>query len=212
MKLTSVGIGNYRSIGEEPVTINLEKKINVLIGANNSGKSSVMKAMLWLKTSIKNNSWKFQKTEWHQRDQKLSLILSIHISIEDECFWNHIPDTGEMKFCVTEGNLTYINGFFDSLPYSLYMQWYEKTFKRSFSGPLSEEQLKKVKGDSAVKEAHKILKNFPDVKMVPQFRFGSKSNMQPRYRTPSVEGHYRHQDRSSVCFRFSYFILPPFKC
>jgi len=45
MKLTSVGISNFRSIGEQFVTIDLTKKINVLVGANNCGKSNVLSAL-----------------------------------------------------------------------------------------------------------------------------------------------------------------------
>ena len=45
MKLTHVGISNFRSIGEEFVTIDLTKKINVLVGANNCGKSNVLRAL-----------------------------------------------------------------------------------------------------------------------------------------------------------------------
>jgi predicted ATP-dependent endonuclease of OLD family len=39
MKLTHVGIRNFRSIGEDFATIDVTKKINVLVGANNFGKS-----------------------------------------------------------------------------------------------------------------------------------------------------------------------------
>ncbi|MCX5682180.1 MAG: AAA family ATPase [Planctomycetota bacterium] len=48
MKLVGIGITHFRSIGASPVFINLEKKVNILIGANNSGKSNVIKALLWL--------------------------------------------------------------------------------------------------------------------------------------------------------------------
>lgn len=45
MKLTHVGISNFRSISEEFVTIDLTKKVNVLVGANNCGKSNVLRAL-----------------------------------------------------------------------------------------------------------------------------------------------------------------------
>lgn len=45
MKLTHVGISRFRGIGEEFVTIDLTKKINVLVGANNCGKSNVLRAL-----------------------------------------------------------------------------------------------------------------------------------------------------------------------
>lgn len=45
MKLTHVGISNYRSIGKDVVEIDLTRKINVLVGANNCGKSNVLRAL-----------------------------------------------------------------------------------------------------------------------------------------------------------------------
>lgn len=45
MKLTHVGISRFRSIGSDPVVIDLTKKINVLVGANNCGKSNVLLAL-----------------------------------------------------------------------------------------------------------------------------------------------------------------------
>ena len=51
MKLVGIGIANYCSIGEEPVWIDLEKKVNLLIGPNNSGKSNVIDALRWFARS-----------------------------------------------------------------------------------------------------------------------------------------------------------------
>ena len=42
MKLLRIGVANFRSIGAQPVMIDLQKRINLLIGANNSGKSNVL--------------------------------------------------------------------------------------------------------------------------------------------------------------------------
>ncbi len=38
-------IKNFRSIGDEPVEIELGKRITILIGLNNSGKSNIIRAM-----------------------------------------------------------------------------------------------------------------------------------------------------------------------
>jgi predicted ATPase len=48
--ISRVGFRNFRSIGEEPVILDLTKKVNVLIGPNNAGKSTVISACerLWL--------------------------------------------------------------------------------------------------------------------------------------------------------------------
>ena len=38
MEIVQIGFANFRSIGAEPVVLNLRKRVNLLIGANNSGK------------------------------------------------------------------------------------------------------------------------------------------------------------------------------
>jgi recombinational DNA repair ATPase RecF len=45
MKLTHLGVSYYRSIGAELVTIDLSKKITVLVGANNCGKPNVLRVL-----------------------------------------------------------------------------------------------------------------------------------------------------------------------
>lgn len=45
MKLLGVGIGNWRSIGEEMVWVDFRKKLTLISGANNSGKSNVLTAV-----------------------------------------------------------------------------------------------------------------------------------------------------------------------
>jgi predicted ATP-dependent endonuclease of OLD family len=49
MKLLKVGFANFRSIGRLPVVLDLRKRINLLIGANNAGKSNVLEILRRLK-------------------------------------------------------------------------------------------------------------------------------------------------------------------
>lgn len=47
-RLKKLIIKNFRGIGQTPVTIELDK-IVVLVGPNNAGKSSILRALLWEK-------------------------------------------------------------------------------------------------------------------------------------------------------------------
>jgi AAA15 family ATPase/GTPase len=57
MKLTHLGISYYRSIGKEPVMLDLTKKLNVLVGANNCGKSNVLRALEHFNGSQKTSNY-----------------------------------------------------------------------------------------------------------------------------------------------------------
>ncbi|MFN0080780.1 MAG: AAA family ATPase [Prosthecobacter sp.] len=45
MKFTHLGISHFRSIGETPVIIDLSKKITILVGQNDCGKSNVLRGL-----------------------------------------------------------------------------------------------------------------------------------------------------------------------
>lgn len=45
IKPKSIRIKNYKSVGEEPIEVELGKRITILIGLNNSGKSNLIRAM-----------------------------------------------------------------------------------------------------------------------------------------------------------------------
>ena len=67
-KLLKVGFRNYRSIGDEPVILDLEKRVNVLIGPNNAGKSSVIEAVGRL-SAKKFKFGEMKEEEHHQRNK-----------------------------------------------------------------------------------------------------------------------------------------------
>jgi len=93
MKLNEIGIGNFRSIGNDPVWVNLEKKINVYIGANNSGKSNILRAFAWLcKKEIANQ---LSPIDLHQRDEKNLLRISIKATFEEA---DGIPEVAGKNF------------------------------------------------------------------------------------------------------------------
>jgi len=78
MKLTHLGISYYRSIGEEPVTLDLTKKLNVLIGANNCGKSNVLTILQHLKGTLMGKGYD------HADRHKLESSKDPHFRFEGE--------------------------------------------------------------------------------------------------------------------------------
>jgi len=87
MKLTQIGISNFRSIGAEFVTIDLTKKLNVLVGANNCGKSNVLRALE--RTTPDNFFMPFYDGDWHMLDRSLEGITQVSGSVPSA---NNNPD------------------------------------------------------------------------------------------------------------------------
>jgi predicted ATP-dependent endonuclease of OLD family len=78
MKIVGIGFSNFRSVGSSPVIVNLDKRVNLLIGANNSGKSNVLELLRRLKKEGL-ATISLSETDFHHRDgnRPLTLILDV---------------------------------------------------------------------------------------------------------------------------------------
>lgn len=71
MKLTHLGISHFRSIGETPVIIDLDKKITILVGQNDCGKSNVLRGIQCVCELVLNTERPMQVIDYHRRDETL---------------------------------------------------------------------------------------------------------------------------------------------
>jgi AAA15 family ATPase/GTPase len=67
MRLVGIEIGNFRSIGSEPVILNPWRKCNILIGQNNVGKSNAIRAVCEVSEMILRKR-KFSSVNTHRRN------------------------------------------------------------------------------------------------------------------------------------------------
>src|SRR5947207_8076018 len=79
MKIVRLGFANFRSIGSEPDVLNLQKRINLLIGESNSGKSNVLEILRRLKNE-RLDQIKLSEIDFHKRDG--SLLLELVVDVE----------------------------------------------------------------------------------------------------------------------------------
>lgn len=82
MKLLRIGIANYRSLGETPVIVDLSRRVTVLIGANNSGKSNVLTAFVELGTT-KGQFRQLGAADHHQRREDAWPRVVLEAEVED---------------------------------------------------------------------------------------------------------------------------------
>lgn len=66
--LKGIGFSGFRSIGEKPIFLYPLKKINLIIGKNNSGKSNIT---LFLSQYLNNSNNKYEKIDYHKYDTSI---------------------------------------------------------------------------------------------------------------------------------------------
>src|SRR5712664_1682246 len=82
MKLLKIGIANYRSLGQFPLNVDLSRRVTVLIGANNSGKSNVLAALVEL-GARKGQLRTLGETDRHQRREGVWPRVVVEAAVED---------------------------------------------------------------------------------------------------------------------------------
>ena len=83
MKIKSVVISNYKSLGDERNTLLLEDNITALIGKNDSGKSNILEALGNMSFTHYINTEFFSKKN---RYTKKSIVITLELKFtESEC-------------------------------------------------------------------------------------------------------------------------------
>lgn len=86
MHISGLAIRNYRSIGDEGVTLKPWKGINILVGRNNSGKSNVIRAVKLIAAVCgEQKGHEYSALDLHQRSpqSKFSFDIEIHVAKSD---------------------------------------------------------------------------------------------------------------------------------
>ena len=165
MKLLRIGVANFRSIGAQPVVIDLQKRINLLIGANNAGKSGVLEILSRLKKHrIDRNE--LAEIDRHRRDgeKPLGLLFEVEATLENE-----FPAENAVLHldAVPESELPTP---FDELDWSNFRRFMRHWKNGEFSSWPSNDRLRDAKKDVTQSAVTAVHQQVPSFHVIPQFR------------------------------------------
>lgn len=170
MKLTGIGFANFRSIGNEPVWLDLTKKVNILIGANNAGKSNVFRALQLIRTE-KRDYRRLAELDRHKRDGKQHLVLNLRAGVtsEDRSLAPHFKElhigieyTGDKESVVSNPCL--------DMQFEQFADIFRAYTDRYFTARPRDPELRQCKEEVALKLVAILLPQLPAVHVIPDIR------------------------------------------
>ncbi len=178
MKLAGLGFAFYRSIGEEPVFVDLQKKVNILIGANNSGKSNILRALHWIRSRTEDfratsRENRLDELDRHRRsDHPFRLIVDVNAEEDDGPLAR--VSSGEnlrFEFETRQSNFVCTKTPFGDMDWQEFSDILKQVLDRYFSACPSKQEFTKECADVASVVVHRLLRSdLPNVHIVPQFR------------------------------------------
>lgn len=175
MNFTGFALRNYRSIGDEWVEINPLKKINILIGKNNSGKSNILKGVeLISRLDYKGNkiTAELSTTDYHNKNSENQVGLRVTLNgLKKEGIYKEFQE--DIYFNIErqmEGGIFKITKYFLSdLNLNQIVRFYNGYFKVNVAN-VNEQNIDEFV-ESKSTQFHEILtKNRHIVKLIPEFR------------------------------------------
>jgi len=168
MKILSIGFSNYRSVGSSPIIVDLDKRVNLLIGANNSGKSNVLDLFQRLKKEG------FQKvalseTDFHRRDTTRHLTLIF--DVEGAPGANLPEGRSRFQFRVSGGSVSeWLETPFDSMDYREFQPFVLKTLGERWVSIPNDEKLRDYGRRVSAHFLGPLQDLLPEAHVIPQFR------------------------------------------
>ena len=172
MKFTGFGLKNFRSIGSEWVVINPLRKINILIGKNNSGKSNIIRGIESLATlQFKNNTMNinFDNLDIHRKDSSNEFEFKIYMEPEkSDAAFQYID--GDIFFHFNYTNKTAMKDWFLlQQPVINIVNFHSSYYKSNVSGLTEQGKASFVAGKEST--FHSLLnQKKPVVEKIPEFR------------------------------------------
>lgn len=167
MKVVGIGFANFRSIGSSPVTLDLRQRINLLIGANNSGKSNVLEILRRLKKEQLHEIG-LKEIDFHRREGNRDLELVVDVESENSA---ELPD-GISRFhaVVASGVRKWFVTPFDGLNFNQFGAFMQNWTGQHFARRPSEAELRQHVENVSSRIFQQLNSNIPECHVVPQFR------------------------------------------
>lgn len=171
MKLARIGFARYRSVGDEPALIDLRKRLTVVVGANNSGKSNVLTGLLALRQN--NGSLPASSPmDRHLRDNRLSPHVIADLELEGGDTFPGKSHGDILRFVreVDGSEVRWVETPFPSMEFDAFNRYFRRLRNRYFTGVPSPQELANAHAEVAQHLWQPAIAAMPSVVFIPQHR------------------------------------------
>lgn len=173
MKLHKVGFSNFRSIGEEPVFVDLSAKVNVLIGPNNAGKSNVSRALEYIRLEKEEQRKKDNLLDLHKRNGANQFLLTLIAQAEpvDKHLFHFFSDNNLVfRFSVDSRKGEYVQTPFDEMAFDDFSEIFQVYSSSYFTDRPRPADMPKYHAEVAHALVATLHQQIPAVHMIPAIR------------------------------------------
>ena len=173
MELTQIGFSNFRSIGAEAVFVDLTAKVNVIIGANNAGKSNVFRALEFMKRSTDERKQAALQLEYHKRDPSNQFLVTLVGQTEPEDGPIHeFFGKSDMRFTYEpgDGKRTPVTTPFAAMRFNEFARVYQSQTNEHFTRHLRDDEMPQYYFKLAAVVVNSLLTQIPRVHVIPAIR------------------------------------------
>ena len=177
MYLYGVEIKNFRSIGDEPLSLSPLGKVNILIGENNSGKSNLIKIFKIISDWVQSKEINLSELDFHNRSQNNSVEFTLFFKIEDSDEFSGLLEFDSngivwFKFSLINQQFIIIDDSFRRISEFIYgLNTYKILFKPKNAVPINNLQtLQKTFSQKSTELFQRFSSCMKRVILIPEFR------------------------------------------
>lgn len=174
MKIEKIGLGNFKSIGDDLVWINYKKKVNVYIGANNSGKSNILSALYFLSNQYQTGV-ALSSIDQHKRDKKNKIRICIKATIEEsDGLTDYKEEHFTIDYYIDRTEIIWKKGpipTYGEKNYATILNIFMIKYKgKHFPRPPTEEKFRSTRKEIHLKISNELIEQIIPTFFIPQFR------------------------------------------
>jgi len=171
VKLTRVGFAKFRSIGEDPVFIDLTAKANVFIGPNNAGKSNVFRALEFIRSEGKERQRPTPQLDLHKRSQEHKFMLTLVATPEeDDNSFLSVMDEIRITYNFDDRNPEYSETPFHRMDFQTFSRVFYQLANTQFNRRPRDEEMPRFYGEAAATLVGPLLLQIPEVHVIAAIR------------------------------------------